>query len=73
MGRTYEQVHTGEWLSYSRKNQRIRCCDCGLVHVYDFRVHKGKLEIRVFVDRRATGQIRRHAGIKITQKLKKKK
>ena len=38
---------------------RLRCCDCGLVHKFDFRVHRGRIEIRAFRDNRATAAIRR--------------
>lgn len=33
---------------------RLQCCDCGLVHRMDFRLHKGQIQFRVFFDGRAT-------------------
>lgn len=73
MGRVYEQAYTNEWLDVKRNNQTLECCDCCLVHQYDFRVRKGKIQIRVRRDNRATGQRRRRAGIKITCKHEPKR
>lgn len=57
----YEIVKAGEWIQPVRKGYKMRCCDCGLVHRVDFRVYKGKPQLRAWRDERATGQIRRHA------------
>ncbi len=37
-----------------------RCCDCGLVHDWYFRVKGNKIEITAYRDARATAQSRRH-------------
>ena len=38
----YPQVHDGEWVMPARRKYRMMCCDCGLVHVIDFRLVKKK-------------------------------
>ena len=42
-----------------RKGYKFMCCDCSLVHSIDFRIRKGRIEIKVDRDNRATGQARR--------------
>lgn len=58
----YEQVIDGEWIRPVRKGYKMRCCDCGLVHLVDFRVVNGRIELRASRDKRATGQCRRHTA-----------
>lgn len=56
----YYQVKDGEWIQPRRKNYKDCCCSCGLVHDVDFRIHKGKIQFRSFINNRATAQVRRH-------------
>jgi hypothetical protein len=57
----YEQVEDGEWITPLHRGYRQQCCDCGLVHVYRFRVtESGAVEFQVRRDNRATAQVRRH-------------
>ena len=37
----------------------MMCCDCGLVHRVQFRIHRGQIQYRIERDNRATGQARR--------------
>ena len=39
----YHSVKAGEWVQPRRKNYYMKCCDCGLVHAFDFRLIKDKL------------------------------
>jgi hypothetical protein len=56
----YYHVTDGEWVSVDRKDNRDQCCDCGLVHRVNYRVTpKGKIEVQVFRDKRATAALRR--------------
>jgi hypothetical protein len=56
----YEQVYDGEWIRPTDdKNHKMRCCDCGLVHVFEFRFRKGRVEFKAFRDNRATANSRR--------------
>lgn len=78
MNPTYEQVYEGEWVQSKRSGYKVSCCDCGLVHLFNYRLVKsangGKtIQFQVFRNNRATSQIRRHAGLKITRKRKKQK
>jgi hypothetical protein len=36
----YHIVSDGEWVKPRMKKHYMRCCDCGLVHVLDFKVIK---------------------------------
>lgn len=57
--------YIGGWFSPRRKGFKAACCDCGLVHVFRFRLvpnHHGpgtKIEMEVDRDNRATGMMRR--------------
>jgi hypothetical protein len=55
----YEQPKAGQWVQPIRKGYRMACCDCGLVHTMDFRIHKGRAQFRAFRNNRATAQMRR--------------
>jgi hypothetical protein len=56
----YYQVTDGEWLEALMKNNKDQCCDCGLVHKVNYRINaKGKIEVQVFRDERATAALRR--------------
>lgn len=53
------------WVSPRHRGYKVACCDCGLVHVVDFRVvtrpnGRQDVELRARRDNRATGQVRRH-------------
>ena len=52
------QRYDGEWFDTERFH-KFFCCDSGLAHVARFRVRKGKIEMQVIRDNRATGQRRR--------------
>lgn len=47
------------WVQPVRKGYRMACCDCGLVHVMDFRVQAGRAQFRARRDARKTAAIRR--------------
>ena len=55
----YKIVKAGEWEQPVRKGYRMCCCDCGLVHVLDFRVVNGRIQFRAFRNARATAAARR--------------
>lgn len=55
----YHQVLDNVWEQPVRKNYKMACCDCGLVHDVDFRIHKGKIQMRARRNGRSTGQLRR--------------
>ena len=56
----YEQAEDGEWITPKHYGYRQQCCDCGLVHVYRFRVVDGAVSFQIRRDNRATAQVRRH-------------
>ena len=42
------QMEAGEWVQPITEGYRMACCDCGLVHLMDFRIHEGKIQFRAF-------------------------
>lgn len=36
----YKQVHEGEWVYPKKRGYRMKCCDCGLVHILNFKLVK---------------------------------
>lgn len=36
----FEVVNSWQWVQPTRKGYKMKCCDCGLVHVMDFRIAK---------------------------------
>jgi hypothetical protein len=64
----YEQVTDGEWwvIEYGESKRRMRqvCCECCLVHDWQFRVNPdGTISAKVTVNRKATNAARRRYGI----------
>lgn len=57
----YEQVVSDAWIQPIRHGYRAACCDCGLVHVFDFRIYKGRVQFRAFRNERCTAAVRRRA------------
>lgn len=56
--RQYERPEPGEWILPVTQAYRFQCCDCGLVHRLDFRVHNGRAEFRAFRDESETARLR---------------
>jgi len=54
----YKLVVDGEWEPVFARD-KVACCDCGLVHLMEYKKIKGCLWVRATRDNRATGQIRR--------------
>ena len=52
------QCKAGVWYKLNRYHTFV-CCDCDLVHIYNFRTVKGKLQFRAWRNERSTGQRRR--------------
>lgn len=55
----YYVQQDGEWFQPCG-NYRMACCDCGLVHRFQFRIRDGKIQFRAWRDARSTAQKRRH-------------
>ena len=49
-----------EWVQPTMKDFKFACCDCGLVHDVDFRIARGRVQLRMRRNNRSTGQVRRH-------------
>jgi hypothetical protein len=66
MSDPYRTHFDGEWRPIVKTGYRAACCDCGLVHVLDFRVDAdGEISIRVTRDDAATSIERRSKAIPI--------
>lgn len=55
----YEQAWDGEWIQPKQHGYKISCCDCGLVHILNFRIVDNKVQIQPTRDNRATAAKRR--------------
>ena len=38
MGYKYPKIKDGQWVAPKRKGYRLMCCDCSLVHIFDFKL-----------------------------------
>ena len=56
----FDEPESSEWVQPVRKGYKLACCDCGLVHRFDFRIFRKMIQFRVTRDNRSTGQVRRH-------------
>ena len=62
MGGKYRILRQGEPFKLGRQNkvEHCACCDCGLVHIYQYTAHKdGSITRWAWRHQRATGQKRR--------------
>lgn len=65
----YKKVHEGEWVQPRKKGYKMMCCDCGLVHVLNFRIVGNKIKFQAFRDVRKTAASRRTKKEKIKKLL----
>jgi hypothetical protein len=56
----YPGVKGGEWVQPVPAGYRMACCDCGLVHELDFRIHEGRVQMRGKRNNRSTAALRRN-------------
>lgn len=59
----YHHLTDGEWFRPAMRNHHDQCCDCGLVHLMDFRIvtvrGRQRVEYRARRHGKATGGARR--------------
>jgi hypothetical protein len=55
----FKWLRSGQWEQPIQHGYLLACCDCGLVHRFDFRVVNGEVEYRVFHARKATAELRK--------------
>lgn len=60
------QIESGKWYvaGHGKPPHREECCDCGLTHRIEYRIHNGAVEYRYEVDDKATANARHRRGIK---------
>ena len=68
MGRIYKAEVAGRWVYPKRRGYRLACCDCGLVHIVNFklrrdRIGRGKILMQFYRDMRATAAMRRAKNV----------
>ena len=68
MDKKYKDIELKTDLNWRKQTLRFQCCDCGLVHDYEFVVSGSKIRIITTRNNRATGQIRRYRNITIRSK-----
>lgn len=58
MASAYRQIYDGQWDEPPMRNYRVMCCDCNLIHTYNFRIkhvgNKHKLFVQAIRDDKAT-------------------
>lgn len=54
-----KQIFDGEWYEADWNGQRDMCCHCGLTHITDYKVEKGRLMFRTRQSERATKAARK--------------
>ena len=59
------QIVSGAWYvaAHGKPPHKEECCDCGLTHRIEYRIHNGNVEYRYDVDARATAAARKRRGI----------
>jgi hypothetical protein len=62
---SYQKVKAGEWVQPLHSGYKMACCDCGLVHLLEFRVRKGRVQLRGWRLNRSTAMMRRASGVKV--------
>jgi hypothetical protein len=62
---TYAKPKANEWVQPVRRDYKMACCDCGLVHNLDFRIVDGRVQFRVRRNNRSTAMVRRHRRIRV--------
>ena len=66
MSSKFYTLQPGEWREIEGRFHRFQCCDCGLVHLFQFRIVKKNgrrvIRFRAWRDGRATGGVRRWKG-----------
>lgn len=55
----YPQLHDGDWIRVPFRGFRAICCDCGLTHVFNFKLVGRELRMQVKRHARATAAARR--------------
>lgn len=57
----YRKIKDGQWVQPKMKGYKMMCCDCGLVHIVDFKIvwNGKKVRLRASRDDRRTALSRR--------------
>ncbi|HSW70522.1 MAG TPA: hypothetical protein VLH77_00910 [Gammaproteobacteria bacterium] len=67
----YKNVTEGEWVQPVMRGYKMMCCDCGAVHILNFRIEGDSVQLQAFKDNRRTALSRRTKNEKLKQLIKK--
>ena len=59
----YRSRVDGEWIEPAGAFHKIACCDCGLVHLVEFRRQRRGVKFRAWRDVRATARRRKRLAL----------
>lgn len=68
----YQRHEDGEWIQPISRGYRTKCCDCGLIHEFVFRVKNGRVQFRVRRHGRATAACRKGKKLPMVKRAVKK-
>jgi len=60
------QIIDGKWYALGGFDRQV-CCSCGLTHILEYKLEKGRIFERVRVDDKATAAERKKHGIKVSR------
>lgn len=66
--KSYLEVKANTWVQPVKKNYRMACCDCCLVHSLDFRIVKNRIQFRARRNNISTNRLRKRENIIIKTK-----
>lgn len=55
----FKPVADGEWVQPRHRGYKIACCDCGLVHTFNFSIYRGHVFYQAVRNNRSTAMMRR--------------
>ena len=61
---TQDDTGWSVWIQPRMDKYKMACCDCGLVHVLEFRIVEDAVQFRASRNVRSTAQMRRHMKVK---------
>jgi hypothetical protein len=72
MTKKFPDIEPGQEVVVDWQNNDLRwaCCDCNLVHVWQFRVEGDKIILQAWRNNYSTSALRRHRGVPILEARK---
>lgn len=67
--KAYDKPQAGEWVQPVRRGYKMACCDCGLVHLMNFRTHQKRVQFAVWRSNRSTAQMRKQEHVMVPREF----